>query len=67
MEVQIPPRRMPEALKDPLKDHLSELEQQGVIEKVTQATDWVSAIVVNRLGERNSSEQEGQRQDKTLR
>ena len=46
--VQIPPRRIPEALKAPLKDHLAELEQQGVIEKVTQATDWVSAIVVNK-------------------
>ena len=46
--VQIPPRRIPEALKVPLKDHLAELEQQGVIEKVTQATDWVSAIVVNK-------------------
>ena len=30
--VQIPPRRIPEALKVPLKDHLAELEQQGVIE-----------------------------------
>ena len=46
--VQIPPRRIPEALRGPLKDHLAELEQQGVIEKVTQATDWVSAIVVNK-------------------
>ena len=46
--VQIPPRRIPEALKIPLKDHLAELEQQGIIEKVTQATDWVSAIVVNK-------------------
>ena len=46
--VQIPPRRIPEALKVPLKDHLAELEQQGVIEKVTQATEWVSAIVVNK-------------------
>ena len=46
--VQIPPRRIPEALKVPLKEHLAELEQQGVIEKVTQATDWVSAIVVNK-------------------
>lgn len=49
--VQIPPRRIPEALKVPLKDHLAELEQQGVIEKVTQATDWVSAIVVNNMSD----------------
>ena len=46
--VQIPPRRIPEALRKPLKEHLEELEQQGVIEKVVQATDWVSAIVVNK-------------------
>ena len=46
--VQILPRRIPKALKGNLKDHLAELEQQGVIEKVTQATDWVSAIVVNK-------------------
>ena len=52
--VQIPPRRIPEALKVPLKDHLAELEQQGVIEKVTQATDWVSAIVVNKKSDRKT-------------
>ena len=46
--VQIPPRRIPEALRKPLQEHLAELEQQGVIEKVVQATDWVSAIVVNK-------------------
>ena len=46
--VQIPPRRIPEVLKTPLKDHLAELEQQGVIEKVVEASDWVSAIVVNK-------------------
>ena len=46
--VQITPRRTPEALRKPLKDHLTELKQQGVIEKVVEATDWVSAIVVNK-------------------
>ena len=46
--IQIPPRRIPEALRKPLKEHLKELEQQGVIEKVVEATDWVSAIVVNK-------------------
>ena len=46
--VQIPPRRISEALRTPLKEHLAELEQQGVIERVVRATDWVSAIVVNR-------------------
>lgn len=46
--VQIPPRRIPEALRKPLKEHLTELEQQGVIEKVVEATDWVSTVVVNK-------------------
>lgn len=44
--VQLPPRRVPEALGNPLKNHLQELEQWGVIEKVMQLTDWVSGIVV---------------------
>ena len=46
--VQLPPRKIPEALKQPLKDHLADLEKQGVIEKVEQPTDWVNAIVVAR-------------------
>ena len=46
--VQIAPRRIPEALRKPLKVHLTELEKQGVIEKVADPTDWVSAIVVNK-------------------
>jgi len=46
--VQIPPWRIAEAPRKPLKEHLTELEEQGVIEKVVEATDWVSAIVVNK-------------------
>ena len=46
--VQIQPRRTLEALTKPLKEHLTELEEQGVIEKVVEATDWVSATVVNK-------------------
>lgn len=46
--VQIPPRRILEDLRKPLKEHLTELEQHGVIEKVIEATDWVSTIVVNK-------------------
>ena len=34
--VQILPRRIPEALRKLLKEHLKELEQQGVIEKVVE-------------------------------
>lgn len=37
--VHIPPRRILEVLKILSKNWLEELEQQGVIEKVTQATD----------------------------
>ena len=37
--VQIPPRRIPEAPRKPLKEHLTVLEHQGVIEKVVEATD----------------------------
>ncbi|KAK2559082.1 hypothetical protein P5673_018727 [Acropora cervicornis] len=44
----IQPRRILEALTKPLKEHLTELEEQGVIEKVVEATDWVSATVVNK-------------------
>ena len=46
--VQIPPRRIPEALRQPLKDHLCELEEQGIIQKVREPTEWVSSIVVNK-------------------
>lgn len=46
--VQIPPRRIPEIFKQPLKDHLRELEEQGIIQKVVEPTEWVSSIVVNK-------------------
>ena len=46
--VQIPPRRIPEALRKPLKDHLNELEEQGIIQKVVEPTEWVSSVVVNK-------------------
>lgn len=44
--VQLQPRRVPEALKNPLRDHLKELKQQGVIEKATLPIDWVSGTLV---------------------
>ena len=34
--VQIPPRRIPKALRKPLKDHLDELEEQEIIQKVVE-------------------------------
>ena len=46
--VQISPKRIPEALRKPLKDHLSDLEEQGIIQQVVEATEWVSSIVVKR-------------------
>ena len=46
--VQIPPRRIPEALRKPLKDHLDELEEQEIIQKVVEPTEWVSSVVVNK-------------------
>jgi len=39
------PRRVPAAVRDPLKSKLEELELLGVIVKVTEPTNWVSSIV----------------------
>ena len=36
-----------------LKNHLAELEEKGVIEKVQEPTDWVSSIVVARKSNGN--------------
>ena len=44
--VQLPPRKVPESLKQPLKSHLDELVALGVIELVEVPTEWVSSIVV---------------------
>lgn len=44
--IQLSPRRIPEALKQPLKQHLDKLQEDGIIEKVDFPTDWISAIVV---------------------
>ena len=46
--MQIPPRKIPEALKPPLRNHLDKLVLQGVIEQNNFPTEWVSSIVVNR-------------------
>ena len=49
--IQILPR-IPEALQKPLRDHLSDLEEQGIIQQVVGPTEWVSSIVVNRKSNR---------------
>ena len=47
--VNQPPRRVPAALRKPLKDKLDELEAQGVISPITKHTPWVSSLcIVNR-------------------
>jgi hypothetical protein len=40
-----PPRRVPEALQEPLKKELDALEAQGIITKVSEPTDWVNSLV----------------------
>ncbi len=39
------PRRVPEALQEPLKKELDALEAQGIITKVSEPTDWVNSLV----------------------
>ena len=40
-----PPRRVPVARHDKVKQELEKMEQHGIIKKVTQATEWVSSMV----------------------
>ena len=40
-----PPRRVPEALREPLKKELDALIEQGIIAKVDEPTDWVISLV----------------------
>ena len=44
--VAVPPRKVPFALKDRLKNELDHMEKMGIIEKVEKSTDWVNALVV---------------------
>ena len=41
-----PPRRVPLALRDKLKDELDSMVKNDIITKVTEATDWVNSLVV---------------------
>ncbi|XP_054259874.1 uncharacterized protein K02A2.6-like [Macrosteles quadrilineatus] len=44
--IVVPPRRYPVALKKEIQDEIKRLEDLQVIKKVTEPTDWVSAMVV---------------------
>ena len=44
--VQLHTRRVPIALKEPLKKELDQLSNIVVIQKVDTPTEWISAIVV---------------------
>ena len=41
-----PPRKVPFALHDKLKETLDQMEKDGVIKKVERATDWVNSMVI---------------------
>ena len=40
-----PPRRVPAARQEKVKQELEKMEENGIIKKVTQATEWVSSMV----------------------
>ena len=44
--VVTPPRKVPYALRDKLKEALDSLIKEGVIESVTEPTEWVNPIVI---------------------
>ena len=46
-------RRVPEALRTPLKEYLDDLEARGVIEKVERPTEWVNSAVITRKANSN--------------
>ena len=43
-----PPRKCPIHLKDDIKREIDEMEQLGVITRVTEPTDWVSSLAYSR-------------------
>lgn len=46
LPVVMPPRRVPVALKEKLKEEINRLIDAGVLEKVDEPTKWVSGVVV---------------------
>jgi hypothetical protein len=43
-----PPRRVPVAIREELKNKLHEMEKMGIIKKVTKPTKWVSSLMLKR-------------------
>ena len=41
-----PPRRVPVALREPLKEELQRMENLGVIKKCMEHTAWVQSLVI---------------------
>ena len=44
--VQHGPRRIPVTLQKEVKEKIAELEKKGIIQKVTDPTDWISSMVI---------------------
>jgi len=44
--VQMPPRKIPEPIKQQVKEELDDLCRAGIIEPVTEHTPWVSSLLV---------------------
>lgn len=44
--VQLPPRRLPIAIKDRVKAELDEMCRNGIIEPVNEPSSWISALLV---------------------
>jgi len=49
--VQHAPGQIPVALEKEIKEKIAELEKKGIIQKVTDPTDWISSmVIVSKLG-----------------
>ena len=44
--VQHAPRRIPVTLQKEVKEKIAELEKKGIIQKVTEPTEWISGMVI---------------------
>ena len=42
----VPPRNLPAALRDRVKNTLDEMEKMNVIQRVDEPTEWVNSLVV---------------------